>query len=220
MDKAGYILLHKQITDNCLWTDKPFARGQAWIDLLLMANFKDGEMLCNGVVIPIKRGQVFRTIRFLSERWGWSIKKTKRFIKLLESQKMVTSDGLPQGTRITIEKYESFQTLGLTKEPTEGLSWDQPGTNPDPQKNKEIIKNNKKTKRGINIPPSLEEVSAYCSERNNGVDPQSFIDFYASKGWMVGRNKMKDWKASVRTWEKRYPKKDNNEDWKEEWLNG
>lgn len=52
-------------------------------------------------------------------------------------------------------------------------------------------------------PPTLEEVQAYCSERNNGINPQSFIDFYASKGWMVGKNKMKDWKACIRTWEQR-----------------
>lgn len=51
-------------------------------------------------------------------------------------------------------------------------------------------------------PPTLEEVSDYCQERNNGVDPQKFIDFYESKGWMVGKNRMKDWKASVRTWER------------------
>lgn len=50
-------------------------------------------------------------------------------------------------------------------------------------------------------PPTLEEVINYCKERNNSVDPQRFINFYESKGWMVGKNKMKDWRASVRTWE-------------------
>lgn len=52
-------------------------------------------------------------------------------------------------------------------------------------------------------PPSLEEVRAYCTERNNNVDPEAFIDFYSSKGWKVGNQTMKDWKASVRTWERR-----------------
>lgn len=59
----------------------------------------------------------------------------------------------------------------------------------------------KKSKRFA--PPSLEEVRAYCIERNNNVDPEAFIDFYASKGWKVGNQTMKDWKASVRTWERR-----------------
>ena len=52
------------------------------------------------------------------------------------------------------------------------------------------------------IPPTVAEVRAYCQERRNNVDPETFVDFYTGKGWMVGKNKMKDWKAAVRTWEK------------------
>ena len=55
-------------------------------------------------------------------------------------------------------------------------------------------------------PPSFEEVKAYCEERGNNVNPQAFIDFYTSKGWKVGRETMKDWKAAVRTWETRKSK--------------
>lgn len=51
------------------------------------------------------------------------------------------------------------------------------------------------------IPPNQEWVEAYCKERQNGVDPIKWFNFYASKGWMVGKNKMKDWRAAVRTWE-------------------
>ena len=50
--------------------------------------------------------------------------------------------------------------------------------------------------------PTFEEVDAYCQERQNGIDAEQFIDYYESKGWMIGKNKMKDWKASVRTWER------------------
>ena len=52
------------------------------------------------------------------------------------------------------------------------------------------------------IPPTVEQVREYCLERGNDVDPQRFVDHYTSNGWMVGKNKMKDWKAAVRTWEK------------------
>lgn len=51
-------------------------------------------------------------------------------------------------------------------------------------------------------PPTLVEVKAYCIERQNNVDAERFIDYYTSNGWRVGRNSMKDWKATVRTWEK------------------
>lgn len=53
------------------------------------------------------------------------------------------------------------------------------------------------------VPPTVGEVLEYCMERQNGIDPQAFVDFYASKSWMVGKSKMSDWKASVRTWEQR-----------------
>lgn len=67
----------------------------------------------------------------------------------------------------------------------------------------DLDKNNKNKgeKRKRFIPPTVDEVRAYCEERKNGIDPQRFVDFYQSKNWMVGKNKMTDWKASVRTWE-------------------
>ena len=52
------------------------------------------------------------------------------------------------------------------------------------------------------IPPSVDEVAAYCRERGNAVDAQRFVDFYAASGWMRGKTPVKDWKACVRTWEK------------------
>lgn len=58
------------------------------------------------------------------------------------------------------------------------------------------------------VPPSVEEVKAYCLERGNNIDPQYFVDFYEAKGWMLGKNKMKNWKAAVRTWEQRESKKE------------
>lgn len=59
-----------------------------------------------------------------------------------------------------------------------------------------------KEKRKRFKPPTLEEVKSYCQERKNSVDPERFINFYESKGWVVGKSPMKDWKAAVRNWEK------------------
>lgn len=63
-------------------------------------------------------------------------------------------------------------------------------------------KDSKEEKRKRFTPPTIDEVKSYCSERNNNVDANKFIDYYESNGWMVGRNKMKDWKAAVRSWER------------------
>lgn len=57
-------------------------------------------------------------------------------------------------------------------------------------------------KSKIFVPPTVEEVRAYISEKVYSVDPERFVDFYTAKGWMIGSNKMKDWKAAVRTWER------------------
>lgn len=73
----------------------------------------------------------------------------------------------------------------------------------DIEEEKELDKENTKYKRKRFTPPTVEEVQAYCNERQNNVDAERFVDFYSSKGWKVGNNPMKDWKASVRTWEKR-----------------
>ena len=70
--------------------------------------------------------------------------------------------------------------------------------------NENVNENDKKEniKRKTFCKPTIEEVKAYCKERNNSVDAEKFCDFYESKGWKVGKESMKDWKASVRTWEK------------------
>jgi hypothetical protein len=62
------------------------------------------------------------------------------------------------------------------------------------------IKNNKKNI--IGIPPKIEDIKIYCSERGNGINPEQFFDYYESRGWMIGKNKMKNWQAAIRTWEK------------------
>lgn len=67
-----------------------------------------------------------------------------------------------------------------------------------PKRNPET-KDGKETKPPI---PTLEEVEAYCRQRGNEVDARVFVDFYTAKDWMIGKNKMKDWQAAVRTWEK------------------
>lgn len=68
----------------------------------------------------------------------------------------------------------------------------------------------KKERSSRFTPPTLEQVQAYCFERNNFVDPQSFINHYESNGWMRGKTKIKDWKACVRTWENNQSKKQSN----------
>lgn len=72
-----------------------------------------------------------------------------------------------------------------------------------PQIETRRLRDGEKESRKRFSPPSVDEVAAYCRERGNAVDAQQFCDFYAAKGWRVGAQPMKDWRAAVRTWEKR-----------------
>lgn len=94
------------------------------------------------------------------------------------------------------------------------LSHSECNTDAMPIREEKIKEENSKKESSIKAdrfsPPSVEEIKNYCSERENRVDPERFYDFYQSKNWMVGKNKMKDWRAAVRTWEKEDNKKGGN----------
>ena len=95
-----------------------------------------------------------------------------------------------------------------------------------PNKRPNIISDREGEKAKRFSPPSLEEVKAYCLERGNGIDAQHFIDYYTANGWKVGKKPMKDWKATVRTWERNgiNPKKEDKhsydlDEWEEFAMN-
>lgn len=81
---------------------------------------------------------------------------------------------------------------------TNGSENEKPNVNVN--ENENVNANAKKESKAHFVPPTLENVIGYCQENGYSVDAQRFIDFYESKGWMVGKNKMKDWRAAVRNW--------------------
>ena len=125
MDK-GWIKLSRGIKDNLVWQDKPFSKGQAWIDLLLSVNHADKTILISGNARKIKKGQCWTSEKKLAERWGWSRNKVRHFLHLLKVQGMVTIDGTSNGTALTIVNWAKFQdrgpTKGTAKSTTEGTT--------------------------------------------------------------------------------------------------
>ena len=210
-DKEGWISLHRKIQDCFIWDEKPFSWGQAWIDLLLLANHEDKRIYFAGKMTVIGRGQRITSIRILSERWGWSRHKTSDFLNLLEKENMIIQKRDNKKTLVTIVNYGDYQDVtrkkepqkshkGATKEPLSDTNNNENNENNISPKGDIYMGTPVKAERYI-IPPTYEMVRDYCVERGNGIDPQTFIDFYQSKGWHVGKNKMKDWQASIRTWE-------------------
>lgn len=114
----GWICLHRKIRDcEMIWDDKPFSRGQAWIDLLLMANHEEKEILFNGSYRKIERGEMLTSLTKLSDQWGWSRKKTTKFLNELKMAQMLDFKSDNKSTAITIVNYSVYQDLGTAKEP-------------------------------------------------------------------------------------------------------
>ena len=123
-----------------------------------------------------------------------------------------------------IQNYEDFvkkqsengKKGGRPRKPTESQKtqpfFEKPKKGKEKEKEKEISPlNPPRGKRERFTPPTVEDVAAYCLERKNGIDPEEFVSFYASKGWKVGSSPMRDWKAAVRTWEKKRAKTEGPE---------
>jgi len=117
--KKGWVRLHRQIEDNPLYFLEPFSKGQAWIDLFLNANHKNGIMSIRGNIIPIKRGQIGWSELTMSKRWTWSKNKVRRFLKLLETEQQIEQQKSTITTVITILNYEIYQSDDTTDDKTE-----------------------------------------------------------------------------------------------------
>lgn len=115
----GWISIHRKIQDNIIWNDKPFSRGQAWIDLIMLANHENKKIIFNGSMVEIKRGEKITSLRKLSERWGWSRGKTKKFLNLLKDENMIEFKTDHQKTTYKIVNYNVYQNEDLDKRATE-----------------------------------------------------------------------------------------------------
>ena len=136
MDKNGFVSIHRKIQDNWLWSDKPFSKGQAWIDLLLLARWKDEKKLHRGKLYDRKRGEVNYSMTWLAERWGWSRNKVRRFMRTLEEQHMVRVNATTNDTSITIENYSIYQDVRTTHDTTHDTT-DDTQMNKDNKDNKD-----------------------------------------------------------------------------------
>jgi hypothetical protein len=105
----GYFLIHRSLFDNDLWKHKPFCYGAAWIDLIGLANYKDGFILVRHMRIPIKRGQVGWSIVKISVRWGWSRTAVKTFLNILEIEQQIEQQKNNITSIITIINYDKYQ---------------------------------------------------------------------------------------------------------------
>ena len=119
--KNGWIKVWRKLLDDPMWTAEPFTKGQAWIDLLLLAQGRDNETEINGKVVKFEAGTVYVSVLELSNRWKWSRKKVNCFLDRAQKEAMIgTIKRTPHGTAITIEKWALYQQSGKTNEQRKG----------------------------------------------------------------------------------------------------
>ena len=111
----GWLLLHRKLGDSALWLEEPFTRGQAWVDLLMLAQHSPSHIRVQGMKINLKRGDVGESEVTLSLRWKWSRGKVRRFLEEIEKDGMVKKETSKMADRrksvITICNYDSYQVF-------------------------------------------------------------------------------------------------------------
>lgn len=227
----GYILESKTVLESDIWAMPPLY-FKVWNYLLLKAQFQDHGNL--------KRGQLFTTINEIREACSyyvgyrkvlptrkeiygiieWLRKPHERETETETKGTMIATTKVTHGIIVTICNYNKYQDKHNYE--SNGESNNEGTTNGNRKGNKgnNIIKeykeiNNKEKKKPSKekekIPPTVDEVKAYCTERDNGIDPEYFVDYYAARNWILTNGKkMQDWKAAVRTWEHRRKEREND----------
>ncbi len=189
----GWIKIHRKMI-NWEW----YADGNTlrlFIHLLLNANHADKKW--QG--ITVKRGQIITGINQLKKDLKISIQSLRTSIKRLKSTNELTIKTSNKYSLITIVNYDLYQeSETANKQTNKQLTIKQQTTNNQTTTNK----NEKKVKNEKNIiPPTIEMIFLYQKKRGTPVDVNKFFNHYESKGWMIGKNKMKNWQAAYHTWE-------------------
>lgn len=201
----NYFSLNRKLFDNEIWFGEPFTRGQAWIDLIGNANYKQGSFFIRGNEVIIKRGQIGWSEVTMAKRWQWGRNKVRGFLKLLENrQQIVQQKDRYITTIITICNYDRYQND--TADDTADRQQKDSRQNITNKDNKNKIKINKElVVKKTYQPPNLKEED-FIEIANKYKTPLDFVKFQYDKmvTWaeskpnnpkLIGRN----WKMTLMT---------------------
>ena len=171
MENKGWIKIFRSITDDEDYFAERFTREMAWIDLLLLANFKDSTIIKRGIKIQLHRGQIFKSIRFLSDRWQWNERTTMKFLDSLELEGKIQRKITNVNTLITITNYSNYQDECNTEYNAEC------NTEYNAECNAEYNTYNKNVKNIKKVKKEREEIHTYvCKEKKLSADSEIFSD--------------------------------------------
>ena len=238
--ERGFIKLWRKLKDS-----KCYSRGGVHRALLLTlfteANWKAGHFRGEDI-LP---GQWATSVLGLSQELGFARTTVQRALADLATDGVITVENMGnRWTRITLVNWQCYQPLSRELGQPAG---NERATDGQPAGIIKEVKNintpslsslrsERDSPKGGDshrgeaarfYPPTVGEVQAYCESRGNRIDAQAFVDFYTSKGWKVGKNPMKDWRAAVRTWERKQGEEDAGDrpppgysSWREYWNTG
>ena len=115
----AFIYLDRDIANHPLWTDRPFARGQAWVDLILLARFAPSQAYIRGMRIDLERGELAMSQELLAERWGWSRGKVARFLDDMQSNSEIERRQYNRIDIISVCNYNQYQSKQATDNTTD-----------------------------------------------------------------------------------------------------
>lgn len=190
---ANYLKLHRKMLNWGWYGDTNTTR--LFLHILLSANWLPGE--CYG--IRYEAGEFVTSLDRLSKETNLSFSQVRTALKHMEMTGEITSTSHGKCRVITVNNWCAYQASDKDdrKEIARKSQEDSNEIATELEiKNKEI-----KNKRFIR--PTVDEVRAFCQEKGYDIDPERFVDFYESKGWLVGKTPMKDWKAAARGWQSR-----------------
>lgn len=193
---SGFVKLHRRLLNWEWYSDLPVR--VLFLHCLLKANFKDTKW--KGQVI--KAGQFITSIASLSRETALSQQQIRTAILKLKSTGELTNRATSRYSIITVNNWNKWQTEQQAEQQSSNK---QITTDEEYKEYKNIYRGTKLFQK-----PTIEEIKKYCLERNNSINPIQFFNYYESKGWLIGKNQMKDWKACIRTWEQNQNKSKNN----------
>lgn len=190
----GFIYLHRSMLEWEWYKDANTCR--LFLHCLLRANWKP----CKWHGISLDPGQFATSLQTLADETGLTVSKARTSLNHLQKTGELTSKSQGRIRIITVKNWDQYQVLDKKMTAKSQQNDVKIATDEEINKKEKInIKNRTFT------PPTVEEVREYCLDKGymDRVNPNKFVDFYESKGWMIGKNKMKDWRAAVRNWASR-----------------
>ena len=194
MIDTGWVKVYRKIMVKGYYKKSQYVH--LWLHLLLKASHNETEFMWNGKIEKLQPGQFVTGRKQLSAETGISQTTIERILNLLESEQQIGQQKTNKYRLLTVINWDEYQgTRHQKQQPADN----QPTTKQQPADTFKKVKN-VRMKEIKSMSPTLEELKSYIQEKKYNVIAEKFLAYYESNGWMVGKNKMKSWKAALVTW--------------------